>query len=1231
MAYNRKEIRTRSTAKVNQTAFGKDKVVKPHIPVDPAGYWNPSNWGKPVTIPSNTITGRGINQPLIGIDDLGTVKPILPGQPVIQFPGNKVTEYPMSYFDVEADDDMITQFKNGGFIVEDISKAQDGKQKDDDFKKRLLKRYPGMQKVYGAEGENLNIIRDPEYRATDYGYGGIEFIYPGTGLVTYSDDYQYQSPTPDKYTAVYNPKNANRRDVFLDLTHGMRDDPEYMKLLNRFSEATQKGKGEEMDYFYNQDAETDPSFVLDGRTKWNENYIDSQLRAQLASKGLGKFADGAKDYRKERKYNSPEMKKAAKDIYNYLKNPEKNYLEAELTPEQIKEYQTGGYVVEYVDSDSTASGLAKAELGDEVFTYPGRKDSYYKRDSRTGEWYISNPSTKNQYTKIEDPTGSRSKELTSKATVYQPAPQQAPGQNIFTDPAFMSSQQLQQKAMSTGPTVEGTKWLEMAAAQKKNEEAKRAYEQQQAEQARYNRASGASSSATNAPIYQNQQTAPVDKPLPYVGTGSNNEGALISQAQRDQINREVAQSSAVNTALSRDRNIIEQISGRSLTDQDLYDRSGNYNPRLAQYSSPEWQQKIEGQRFKNFQDWEQQEYDKASWLDKTKNFASALLTDAPLTIGNLVEGKGPLMYQSALLRGDEAGQPQLQQYARQATNADDYWLNDWVNYVNPFDAFADAGAQASQGDYGSALFNAATALPIFKGAKLLGTAAKNTKLANQISHGLHAGLETPLLRTALRPSTIDNALLQSGESALQKSLLDLTPGKALQAYSTVALPGAARQYYNDPTAGNFANLGLLAAGTPQVYQGAAALGEASLYARPYARTVANIAKGEAPLSLESFKRKDLFRFTPEAEFQKYADDFAAASRGEKELSLTRGKFASTVDNPDKLMYTASKEPSYFFRSPQTAGSAKSYNLAEQYAKVESKIAQGKPLSKYEQGIKVAGERSILPKAQFEEDLASGAYAELNLSDDMINNIRKVAERPQDYWKQDWYINNPELQKIIPGPKFTNKAEYLLPKPPRPSDYRLVTNAGDAVSSMETSLATTLRRAAAEGAAERELARQEGKILTAKGTSKIEAEDENKELPNKYQTGGTSNSPVFEGELDEERIKELERQGFRIEPITERKKIDLKLPEQNETFKKNNFSPYAFVTAFNENDINNLLLGVGVSGMFDTPLKQLRAGLDINALNITGFDKKGIMYNDFNVQAPSLKLNYNIPYTIKKKR
>ena len=36
-----------------------------------------------------------------------------------------------------------------------------------------------MQGVYGPEGENLNIVKDPNYDARSYGYGDIEFMLTG--------------------------------------------------------------------------------------------------------------------------------------------------------------------------------------------------------------------------------------------------------------------------------------------------------------------------------------------------------------------------------------------------------------------------------------------------------------------------------------------------------------------------------------------------------------------------------------------------------------------------------------------------------------------------------------------------------------------------------------------------------------------------------------------------------------------------------------------------------------------------------------------------------------------------------------------------------------------------------------------------------------------------------------------------------------------------------------------
>jgi hypothetical protein len=1047
--YNSKEIRTRSTAKVNQTAFGKDKVVKPHIPVDPAGYWNPANWGKPVTIPSNTITGRGINQPLIGIDDIGTVKPILPGQPLIKFPGNKVTEYPMNYFDIEADDAMISEFKNGGFVVEDLPKAQDG--------------------------------------------------------------------------------------------------------------------------------------------------------------------------------------------------------------------------------------------GNQYFAYEGRPDSYYRKVN--GNWQILNSSTNGKFIDIKDPKGERTKLLNAQAypigaeateklnnwktsqtsTVNVTVPKladlrggvtQAPVQNIFANPAFMTSQQLQQKANSMAPTAEGAKWLEMAAAQKKNEEAQKEYADRKATQAGYDRASGAGSSSSTyvAPSYvgfqKQEEVAPSNEPLPYVMAGTDEKGnaTLITQAQKQEVDQAVAKDMAINAAL-RDRREIEQITGKELTDEQIYGEDGQYNPNLTKYSSGDWQQKIADQRYQNFVDANQRAYDQASWYDKGASTLSNLLSDPILTIGNWTEGNTNLYGQSYMLR-DELN-PEAQGYARRYSNADDYWLNDWVNMINPGAIGADARVNFDQGQYGNMAGNIASLIPVSKASKIF-SGVKNITPIKNVGHAAHEVLDTPL-RTYLKPSSVGNAIAQSGESGLANSVLNLTPGNMLAHYSRVAAPAAWYNYSQNPTAGGFADALLLSAGVPEVWQGAAAVREGSRYIKPYAQTVKNIATGEAPLSLESFKRQDLFRFDTAPKLQQYADDYAAAIRGDKPLSATRGKYASTVENPDALMYaTTTAEPTYFYRFPATQGSAKSYNIAQQYGRIEPKLASNTSLTNYEKGIRLAGERSVLPSAQFEEDLASGLYADLNLSDETIANIRKVTQNPNNYWNEPWYTGNKELQQVMSNPRFINRSEYLLPNSPNPVDFKLVTNAGDVTSSMGTSLATSMRAAAADRlAAERALANQEKKILSGKGIDKATTEEDNKitlnnpwamPMPSLYtpsqqflnlttptfQNGGSSTNPVYEGELTNDKIKELEQQGFKIEFVEKPNPINLNLPHRQEVFKRNRLTPHAFVHAFNEGDVNNLLLGAGVSGMFDTPLKQLSAGFDLNMMNITGFGKQGMLYNDFNVTPPSLRLNYNIPYTSKKK-
>lgn len=211
------------------------------------------------------------------------------------------------------------EFKDGGLV-----KAQRG------LNRRMVRQYPGMKSVYGDRGENLNVIKDKNFIPSEYGYGDIEFMYPGDGLVTYNDEYAYQSPTPDKYTAVYNPKGANKHDVFLDMMHGMRHDPDYMELLNEFETATRNARGADMKHFFDQDAQEDPNFVIDGREQWDKNYIDGMVRAhmyKLASQEkhlpfvnpFGSKPHGTEDYEMELGPNSPEMYQAADQIYNYIK------------------------------------------------------------------------------------------------------------------------------------------------------------------------------------------------------------------------------------------------------------------------------------------------------------------------------------------------------------------------------------------------------------------------------------------------------------------------------------------------------------------------------------------------------------------------------------------------------------------------------------------------------------------------------------------------------------------------------------------------------------------------------------------------------------------------------------------------------------------------------------------------------------------------------------------------
>tara|TARA_R100001463_G_scaffold18701_4_gene46638 strand:- start:11047 stop:15558 length:4512 start_codon:yes stop_codon:yes gene_type:complete len=73
------------------------------------------------------ITMKGVNYPVLGIDDEGNQQMMMPGGEY-QFPGNDVYEIPMAEegMIVELSDEEIEEYKRGGYIVEELPKAQPG-------------------------------------------------------------------------------------------------------------------------------------------------------------------------------------------------------------------------------------------------------------------------------------------------------------------------------------------------------------------------------------------------------------------------------------------------------------------------------------------------------------------------------------------------------------------------------------------------------------------------------------------------------------------------------------------------------------------------------------------------------------------------------------------------------------------------------------------------------------------------------------------------------------------------------------------------------------------------------------------------------------------------------------------------------------------------------------------------------------------------------------------------
>lgn len=149
----------------------KDRIVDPGFPVDPMGYWNPANVGKIVQVPTENghITMRGVDQPLIGMDEHGNTQYQIPGQEY-HYQGKFITEYPIT--------------KNGGWL--DI--AQDGKEV----------KLKNIKQLYNPLNERYTkLLEDPEAYKKN---GEKNLLFLADWLMRVNDTEDLTERNPHPYT-----------------------------------------------------------------------------------------------------------------------------------------------------------------------------------------------------------------------------------------------------------------------------------------------------------------------------------------------------------------------------------------------------------------------------------------------------------------------------------------------------------------------------------------------------------------------------------------------------------------------------------------------------------------------------------------------------------------------------------------------------------------------------------------------------------------------------------------------------------------------------------------------------------------------------------------------------------------------------------------------------------------------------------------------------------------------
>lgn len=287
-----------------------DKVKKPtkskDIIYDPAGQWKFP--GQPTRIPSNTITMEGVDYPLLAVPNYGEPKIMMPGQ-YYEFPeADYVDEYP--------------EFRKGGIIP----------------------KYLKMPKNYGRSKYSSNIsatnkvfarnilfrnerhkIYDPKAKYQDGGepedYSQFQSF--AETLPSNLQDPNFEYGNPDQYNLYGMWETVGKPQSFQDV-----QDSDYFPL-------------QEDNTYHGFTVGSDGEFLkpMSHGTTWKE-----VMNAHLNTDPF---------------FEQNRIIKNEKGRLQYVPDEEDEYIEAELTPEEIQEYAKGGYVIE----DISVPSLTKAQRG----------------------------------------------------------------------------------------------------------------------------------------------------------------------------------------------------------------------------------------------------------------------------------------------------------------------------------------------------------------------------------------------------------------------------------------------------------------------------------------------------------------------------------------------------------------------------------------------------------------------------------------------------------------------------------------------------------------------------------------------------------------------------------------------------------------------------------------------------------------------------------------------------